>query len=234
MIDGNYEKIASTIKYASQNILGSDSKSKFWEKRAYDLTIAALISCHISKDYYTINDLRSEMVALNEEKLESLKEELIYKKFNEEELHNAQMALISIEEYILMGKEMKTSILASATVFLDLFNDFRIAKIFCPKKEEINLETFEDIVTGNNVIMTSFRSLDISRGLGTFLKILYTQAVKTTFLNQGDKKKDYFFFADEYQEIVTARDADITAVGREFGLVHLISFQSMSQLIPAL
>ncbi len=232
--NGNYERLASVIKYASKNVLGSDPKSKFWDKKAYDLVIMGIVSCHLSYDYYTINDLRAEIVTINPEKLEALESKLESGIFNTEETHNIKMGLMSIREYIAMGDELKSSILASATVFLDLFNDYQVASIFCPSKSEVNLNSFDELVGANKIILTYFDSLELSRGLGTFLKILFTNASKRHFLSNRDKDRRYFLFADEFQEIATESDTDITALGREFGIIHIISCQGLSQLISRL
>jgi len=232
---GRYVKVASNIKYASLSVLGSSDKSLFWENSAYSLLKSGLVLLAMKGQYFTLRDLRTQIANIGEETSLEIQNILDEYEFDEEELTNIQAAKVNIEEYAGFGNDLRTSILASTTVFLQYFDEYSVAKIFCPKEHEINLESMDQLLNEGHVIISSFEDRDSAKGLGTFVKVLYQDAIEQRFKRTKRTPDDpYFFFGDEFQDLATSADADTTAKFREYGYIHICLSQSLSSLYSSL
>ena len=288
--NGIYIDKASMIKAASQNVLGQDKGSSFWETSAFNLTKAFIVVCAVKYDYFTYNTLRKEMIAgkdsyadilkkietlqklqnkLNEaeditnseqsiEQIElnlqtlfsnlakkedsaakSLQDALDSNRYEEEEKHNIEEAFCYIKQFNAMAIELKSSIVASATVFIDIFSDYRVSKIFCPKKEEINIEGFDQLIDSGKIILFHMENELIARSMGTVLKLIWQKSVLDILKNKNRaNNRSHFLVVDEVQDVLTVGgggatpgDETFTAKGREAGAICLFATQSYSAIL---
>ena len=288
--NGNYIDKASMIKAASQNVLGQDKGSSFWETSAFNLTKAFIVVCAVKYDYFTYNTLRKEMIAGKEsyadilkkietlqklqEKIndaqnvtdseqsieqieanlntlfnnlskkedgaaQSLKDALESERYDEEERHNIEEALCYIKQFNAMAIELKSSIVASSTVFIDIFSDYRVSKIFCPQHEEININSFDQLIDSGKIILFHMDNEFIARSMGTVLKLIWQKSVLDILKSKNRPKgKSHILIVDEVQDVLTVGgggatpgDETFTAKGREAGAICLFATQSYSAIL---
>ena len=287
--NGAYVDKASMIKAASQNVLGQDKGSSFWETSAFNLTKAFIVVCAVKYDYFTYNTLRKEMIAGKEsyadilknidtlQKLknklteaegivdsnqsitqietnlhtlfsnlskkeigavQSLKDALNSCRYDDEERHNIDEALTYIKQFNAMAIELKSSIVASSTVFIDIFSDYRVSKIFCPKKEEINVNGFDQLIDSGKIILFHMDNELIARSMGTVLKLIWQKSVLDILKKGRPKDRSHFLIIDEVQDVLTVGgggatpgDETFTAKAREAGAICLFATQSYSAIL---
>ena len=245
--EGRYQTKAFLIKEASLNVLGESSSSSFWEYTAFNLVKTAIVLCYTRKGYFTFITLRDEiskMFLLDNDEFKKYKEDIYNKakskKFGDEELFVVDRAITSLEEFTNTGKDLKGSIVTSATVFLDLFMDYETAQIYCPIEDDITIHDFDDLVYRKCLVYFSSDKAIIAKTVGTFFKTMYFEAVLGTLKNKDENKQnvvalhDRFFIADEYQDITSLKDPATVAKAREAGLVMMIATQSVAYLIHVL
>ena len=235
--DGQFEEVASLIRNSSLAIIGDDPKNRFWSSTAYHLTKACLVLCYVKYGYFTAIDLRREMNQFDDETIKNLEESLLDDpdKFDEEEKFNIMTCLEELKSSLKQGKDLRSSIITSARVFLDSLSDYRLAKIFCPKEEEINLFSMDELLKEKAIILVSFRSDEVYQGLGAYFKKSFYDTIRKNHEKNLEKSKNtYLFFGDEYQEIATIHDVNNVATGREFQIISVVATQSYSSLLNKL
>ena len=123
------------VRAAAINFSGrSNSDSPFWELSAFNLTKNAIIYCAAVYGYYTLADLYSAMVdAVEDRTAEKLEDVIQRKELDIEEMHNVREALVYFtQEFHSFDQKLKTGILATATSFLNQFQEFQASRISPP------------------------------------------------------------------------------------------------------
>lgn len=85
--------------------------------------------------------------------LNDLKNILKEKSFDEEERFNIKSAINYFKEFQKYEDKLRTSILFSTTTFLNLFQDYRAAEIFCPKEQEVTIGSMDEIIDSQKSIL---------------------------------------------------------------------------------
>ncbi|MEK7689759.1 MAG: hypothetical protein AAB425_01935, partial [Bdellovibrionota bacterium] len=142
--------VANTLKLASINFLGSGSENRIWEQLSFNLLKNALIYCAAKHEYYTFLDLYNAIVIARDEDISAkLVDLLAARDWTIEERHNIETAIRYFkDEFSRMDEKVRTSVLVTATGFLSEFQEYRVSRIFSPRKEEITFPSMKEAIEG--------------------------------------------------------------------------------------
>jgi len=238
-----FTTIANSLRLASVNFLGSSNGNRFWEQSSFNLLKNSLIFCAAKYDYFTFKELYLSLVQARDEGLAvALEGYLEAKNWNDEERANIKMAVDYFkDEFSQMDQKIRTSILATATSFLNEFLEYRVSKILSPKKEEITVETLKDAIKEGSIICLYIENDALARSIGTLFKLLFQEAVLERVTDPDHKSARYAVMVmDEYQDVATSGggaglgDDRYLAKGREAKAITIAATQSVSSLENAI
>lgn len=144
-----------------------------------------------------------------------------------------------LNEYKTLDTKISSVIKSEVTRMTYTFvSDPQILNTFCAPEDKLNFFGFDDLVdTGKIVVLdmniAEFRNL--SKIIAAYLKLDFQSAALIRITREGANFiRPLIFVSDEYQEYVTASDADFYAVSRESKCVNIVSTQSYSSLMKTL
>jgi type IV secretory pathway TraG/TraD family ATPase VirD4 len=240
LTNGRFLDVAQMIRTAAINFSGRPSgDSHFWEQSAFNLTKNSLVYVAAVHGYYTLNDLYAVMNdAVDDNAAPKLEATLRENKFTSEEAVNIRHALSYFsQEFHNFDPKVKTGILATATSFLNQFQEFQASQIFCPPKNRRTIQSMDEIVDGGLFLFFDIDNPGLARAVGTFIKLHYQQSVlrRLTDENRG-KDRAAVLIIDEYQDVVSSGygsmlgDDRFLAKGREANAITIAATQSLSSL----
>ena len=244
--ESNYLEVTSMIRAAAKNFSGKAKESPIWEDSAFNLTKNVVVYCAAIHGYFTLTDCYKTMLkADSDEIIENLKTILSKKNaaaiYDEEEKFNISCAIQYFTEYALFEDKFKSGVLVSATTFLNQFQDYNAAKIFCPPKAQLTIKSMDDIIDEGKILLFHVKNEALARSMGTFIKLHYERSVLNR-LKYPNRKKDRMaaIIADEFQDLVSVGqggsigDDKVCAKGREANFFLLAASQSINSIHNAI
>jgi type IV secretory pathway TraG/TraD family ATPase VirD4 len=238
--NGRFLDVAQMIRTAAINFSGRPSgDSQFWEQSAFNLTKNALVYVAAVHGYYTLNDLYTAMNdAVDDNAASKLEAALREGKFVTEEAVNIRHALSYFsQEFRNFDPKVKTGILATATSFLNQFQEFQASQIFCPPKNRRTIGSMDEVVDEGLFLFFDIDNPGLARALGTFIKLHYQQSVLRRLTDENrDKDRPAVLIIDEYQDVVSSGygsmlgDDRFLAKSREANAITIVATQSLSSL----
>ena len=179
LIDSAFVTIANTLKLASINFLGSSGENRFWEQSSFNLLKNSLVFCAAKFEYFTFKELYRALIEARDEGLAAeLVDHLNAKQWSVEERANIEMAIDYFKnEFSQMDQKIRTSILATATGFLNEFLEYRISQILSPRKEDITLGSMSEAIQDGKLMLLHIENDALARSVGTLLKLMFQEAV---------------------------------------------------------
>ncbi len=243
--NSSFTTVANTLKLASINFLGSSGESRFWEQSSFNLLKAALIYCAVKYDYFTFKELYRALIQARDEGLAAELVDCLSnpdKAWDQEETANIEMAISYFkDEFAQMDQKIRTSILATATSFLNEFLEFRVSRILSPKKEEITLRSLSEAIQQGKLICLNIENDALARSIGTLFKLLYQEAILDRVTDPDHASARYAVLVmDEFQDVVTSGggaglgDDRFLAKARESKAITIAATQSVSSLENAI
>ena len=244
--ESNYLEVTSMIRAAAKNFSGKAKESPIWEDSAFNLTKNVVVYCAAIYGYFTLTDCYKVMLkADSDEIIENLKELLSsvekVKKFDDEEQFNISCAIQYFTEYGLFEDKFKSGVLVTATTFLNQFQDYNAAKLFCPTEANLTIKSMDSIVDEGKVLLFHVKNEALARSMGTFIKLHYERSVLNR-LKYPSRSKDRMaaIIADEFQDLVSVGqggsigDDKVCAKGREANFFLLAASQSINSIHNAI
>lgn len=115
-------------------------------------------------------------------------------------------------------------------------SDYDISKIFCPSKQDINFEGFNDVINHGKIVVLNMNIAEyknLSKIIATYLKLDFQSEILSQ-LSCSPIITPTIFMCDEYHEYVNTSDADFFAQSREAKCISIVATQSYSSLLNAL
>jgi len=241
--DARFMDVAYMIQSAATNFMGRSSGSVFWETHSLTLIRNSLAYCAAKYGYYTLLDLNETILAaVGDELPEKIKEILETKTLDEEERFNIMRSYDYFAlEFRKLEDKVRTSILATATAFLNQFQEYQASQIFCPKENDKRLKSLDDVVDKGKILLLDIRSPALAKSMGTIIKLLYQQSLLDRLKDKTRGKKVCgLLLIDEYQDVVTTSngtsvgDDRFFAKGREANAISIVATQSLTSLQDAI
>lgn len=230
------------IRAAAMNFIGRSSDSGFWETLAFNLKKNCLAYCAAKQRGvpFTLNDIYREMILACQDALKVADELLELSKqgsFDSEESYNLLCASNYFREFDQFDQKVKTGVLATATSFLNQFQEYRASQVFCPKPEDTVIKSMDEVVDQGKILLFDISSPALARSMGTFVKLHYEQSVLNRLVaTHRGKERTAVIIADEYQDVVSTGggaaigDDRFCAKSREANAIALFASQSLTSL----
>lgn len=117
-------------------------------------------------------------------------------------------------------------------------SDYEVLHTFCPKKSDVNFYGFKDLVDNGKIVVLNMNISEyrnLSKIIATYLKLDFQGEVMQRLASSYDNNfRKVAFISDEFQEYVSATDADFFAQSREAKCINIVATQSYSSLLNAL
>lgn len=159
--------------------------------------------------------------------------------FDEEEKYNIECAIQYFDdEFRQLDDRVRTGIVATSTSFLNQFQEFRAARVFCPPKDKRTIVSMDQLIDDGEIILMDIESPALARSMGTIVKLHYEQSILSR-LNDSRRgtTRPALLVCDEYQDVVTCGggnaigDDRFQAKCREANAVFIVAAQSISSIM---
>ncbi len=235
--------VTKMLMQSAANFSNDGSKNSFWDQSAFNLVKNSLIYCAAMSEYYTLNELYSALIrATTVDLADDLEKMLLTKKsdskFDEEELFNINCAINYFKlEFKCYDQKIKTSVLATATSFLNQFQEYQASQIFCPPKDERTILSIDEVVDKGEIILFDVDNPALAKSMGTIIKLQYEDSILTRVADKKrGKEVPAFLIIDEAQDVVSSAGGDglgddrFLAKCREANAICIMASQSYSSI----
>ena len=93
------------------------------------------------------------------------------------------------KEFDQFDEKVKTGVLATATSFLNQFQEYRASQIFCPDPDKLVIKTMDEVVDQGKILLFDIASPGLARSMGTFIKLHYEQSVLNRLVSPNRGKE---------------------------------------------
>ena len=216
-------------------LLSPNNSESFWLDKAEQILAESIKLCRLYNNNY-VNFMEIHKLINNKtyyfDKISCLRNSFLKNKFSTGELYNLTSAINFFENEFLKLDERTISILKSeiSRITLPFISDYKISKIFSPSKNKIR-----DLIKSGKIVVLSMNIAEftnLSKIIATYLKLDFQSEVMSG-LNYKNTRT-VAFVCDEYQEYITASDANFLSESREAKCINILSTQSYSSLLNTL
>ena len=230
----------------TKTVLGLFSNSKggqdaYWLDKAELLIAECIKLCRLYNDGYVsfaeINKLVSNKNYLVN-KITMLVEDQDIMTRDELEIFDTSREYFE-NEYSTLAENTLSIIQSFVTQMTQFFYiDPEVKKTFSPPIEELNFLGFKDVVDKGKIVilkMNVAQYRNLAKTIAAYMKLDFQTEVMARLVRKGaNKQRPLFMISDEYQEFVTATDAEFYAQSREPKCVSIVATQSYTSLINTL
>lgn len=225
-------------------LFSPNNTESFWLDKVEQILTECIKLCRLYNDgYVTFEELHNLVVLPNyyEEKIKILKKLFFQNKLSKEDTYNLLSSLNFFEkEYSILDERTKSILKSEVTRITNLFiSDYKIKKVFCPLKNEINFHGLADILKRGKIVVLNLNIAEyknLSKTIAAYLKLDFQTEVLNKLANNSDLTNDrsVCFISDEYHEYVTLSDASFFSQSREAKCINIVSTQSYTSLLNTL
>ncbi len=142
-------------------------------------------------------------------------------------------------EYATLAENTLSTIQSVVTQMTQFFyTDPEIRDTFAAPIEELNFLGFKDVIDRGKIVilkMNVAQYRNLAKTIAAYMKLDFQTEVMSRLVRSGaNTKRPVFMVSDEYQEFVTATDAEFYAQSREPKCCSIVATQSYTSLINTL
>ena len=173
------------------------------------------------------------------EKLKSLREAFVSNRFSQADVYNISNAINYLKTNYYSLDSRTFNILRSdiSRITNPFVSDFDVMNTFCPSKDEENFFGFDEVISEGKIVVLNMniaKYRNLSKIIAAYLKLDFQTDVLKQLSNPKGVIRPMCFISDEYQEYVTANDADFYAQSREAKCINIVATQSYTSLLNTL
>lgn len=230
--------LANRLRTILSLFSNQNTTDTYWLDKVESFLTEAIKLCRIYNDGYVtfieLHKLIYDKTYLNQ-KIIVAKELFLSNKLSNEQVYELSTCLdFFLSEFKDLDSKVLSIIQSEISRITQIFiNDLEVKNTFCPPKEKVTFKGFqnlEDNIVVLNMNIAEYRNL--SKILATYLKLDFESEVLMR-LAKSSKISPVAFICDEYQEYVTANDADFFSESREAKCINIISTQSYTSILNA-
>ena len=116
-------------------------------------------------------------------------------------------------------------------------SDYEVKRTFCPLKTEENFYGFDEVIKEGKIVVLNMniaKYRNLSKIIAAYLKLDFQTDVLKQLAESKKIVRPMCFVSDEYQEYVTANDADFFSQSRESKCINIVATQSYTSLLNTL
>lgn len=224
-------------------LFSPNNSESYWLDKAEQVLTECIKFCRLYNDgYVTFLELH-KLVTVPQyffDKIEVVKKNFISGKLSKRDCYDA---LSSIEffdkEFNSLDSRTSSIIKSEITRITNAFvSDFDILNIFSPAKDELNFLGFQDLVDNGKIVVLNMNIAEyknLSKIIAAYLKLDFQSEVLARLAKYSSNElRPVAFISDEFQEYISATDADFFAQSREAKCINIVATQSYSSLLNSL
>lgn len=234
----NPSVLANRLKTILELFSPNNSES-YWLDKVQDILTESIKLCRLYNDRYVTFTEIHNLISSDEyykTKIDNLRNLFLSGKMSSEDIYNLYSSLSFFEnEFTSLDERTKSILKSEITRITGLFvSDFRISKSFCPKKNDINFENFDEVINKGKIVVLNMNIAEyknLSKIIAAYLKLDFQSQVLSQLSKNKDSLNPTVFICDEYHEYVTISDSDFFAQSRESKCINIVSTQSYSSIL---
>lgn len=222
-------------------LFNKNNTESYWLDKAEQIIAECIKLCRLYNDGYVSFIEIHKLIMFKDyyqNKIEIVREKFKSGKLERNDVYDLLSCINFFEKEFFSLDSRTLSILKSeiSRITNIFISDYFVSKAFCPQKEEINFNGFDDILDTGKIIVLNMNISEyknLSKIIATYLKLDFQTSVMNRLSNSKTIRK-CAFISDEYHEYVTDTDADFFAQSREAKCINIIATQSYTSLINTL
>lgn len=235
--------IANRLRTILELFSNTKTGDTYWLDKAEYMMAYSIKLCRLYNDNYVTFEELHKLINNSkylEEKIELLKDKFLSDKLSMSEIFELNTIIDYFNDECKALDDRVLSIIKSeVTRITQVFlTDYEIKNTFNSGKDELNFLGFEDFIDEGKVVilnMSIAKYKSLAKIISAYLKLDFQEEVLMRLTREGaNKDRPICFISDEYQEFVTASDANFFAVSREAKCINIVSTQSYTSLCNTL
>lgn len=215
-----------------------NTSDTYWLDKVESFLTEAIKLCRIYNEGYVtfieLHKLIYDKDYLNQ-KISLAKNLFLSNSLSKEQIYEFSTCLdFFFSEFKMLDSKVLSIIQSEISRITQIFvNDLDVKNAFCPPKEKITFKGFQNLensIVVLNMNIAEYRNL--SKIIATYLKLDFQSEVLMR-LAKSTTISPVAFICDEYQEYVTANDADFFSESREAKCINIVSTQSYTSILNA-
>lgn len=221
-------------------LLSPNNSESFWLDKAEQVLAEAIKLCRLYNNNY-VNFIELHKLINNRayylEKVAYLRNLFLKNSLSTTKLYDLTSAITFFENEFFKLDDRTLSILKAeiTRITLPFISDYRISKVFSPPKTAITFQGFKDLILNGKIIVLSMNIPEfssLSKIIAAYMKLDFQAEVMSALKRKNSRS--VAFICDEYQEYITASDANFFSESREAKCINIVSSQSYSSLLNTL
>ncbi len=238
--DLNPSVLANRLKIILE-LFSPQASESYWLDKVQDILTECIKLCRLyNNGYVTFTEIHN-LINYNDyykSKINDLRNLFISGKLSHEDIYNLHSSLSFFEnEFSQLDERTKSILKSEITRITGIFvSDYNISKTFCPSKNELTFENFEEVINSGKIVVLNMniaKYKNLSKIIAAYLKLDFQSEVLSQ-VSKNNNSKPTVFMCDEYHEYVTISDADFFAQSRESKCINIVSTQSYSSILNTL
>lgn len=221
-------------------LFSPNNSESFWLDKAEQVLENCITFCRLYNNYYVTFEELHKLITDKDYyliKLKNVREIFLSGKLANYEVYDLLSCINFLEKDFFSLDDRTLNILKSElTRITNIFvSDYNILKTFCPQKETINFFGFEETINNGKIVVLNLnigKYKNLSKIIAAYLKLDFQTDIISSLSNKVIRPM--CFISDEYQEYVTASDADFFAQSREAKCINIVATQSYTSLLHTL
>ncbi len=217
-------------------LFSENNSESYWLDKAEQIITECIKLCRLYNDgYVTFLEIHKLITYPNyyKEKIEKLRELFTSSKLSQKDIYELNSSLDFFEkEYFSLDSRTLAILKSEITRITNTFiSDYEVLNTFCPKKNDINLLGFSEIISQGKIVVLKMNIAEyrnLSKIVAAYLKLDFQSEIMYNL--SIDNVKPSAFICDEYSEYVTKNDCEFFSLSREAKCINIISTQSYSSL----
>ena len=217
-------------------LFSENNSESYWIDKAEQVLQEAITLCRMYNDGYVTFDEIHKLITEEgyyKEKIPELRNKFLESKLSQEQIYELSKTLDFFEKEFNGLDQRTVSILKSEiTRITNTFvSDYSVSKTFCPKKEELTFNGFEEVLDKGKIVVLNMNISEyrnLSKIIAAYLKLDFQTQIMMN-LAKG-KQRTTAFICDEYAEYVTKTDSEFFSLSREARCINIVSTQSYSSI----
>ena len=221
-------------------LISPNNSESFWLDKAEQILSEAIKLCRLYNNNY-VNFIEIHKLINDKKyyysKIEYLRKSFVSNTFSNEELYNLTSSINFFEKEFYSLDDRTISILKSeiTRITLPFISNYKISKLFSPPKCNITFKGFKDLIYSGKIVVLSMNISEytlLSKILATYMKLDFQAEVMNRISSKN--QRPVAFICDEYQEYITASDANFFSESREAKCINIVATQSYSSLLNSI
>lgn len=223
-------------------LFSPNNSESYWLDKSAQILECCINLCRIYNDGYVTFDEIHKLVSDYDYYISKVKK--IQEIFRKGSLtHNDSYLLLNSisfleKDYFSLDSRTFNILKSEITRITNCFvSDYEIFSTFCPSKKDENFYGFDDVIKNGKIVVLNMNIAqykNISKIIAAYLKLDFQTDVLKQLSNSSTIIRPMVFISDEYQEYVTASDANFFSQSRESKCINIIATQSYTSLVNSL